>query len=441
MGEQADMEKTSPALQRALDSLDRLINWERRDRGGMDRTLAPVLDLLERLGNPQEAWDGVLVAGTKGKGSVASLIAAGVARAGLRVGLYASPHVERVTERVRIDGNEVGDDDLASALEEVLLARKAAVEAGSAGDASTWFDCMTAAAFVCFARAEVDWAVVEVGIGGRLDSTRAVEAPVAVVTNVDLEHTATLGSTRAAIAGEKGAVVSQGGVLVTGVPGLNAEGGPDEAWEVLEELCEERDAQLVSVSQGGAFEERNLAIAFATLTEMGRCGALDRDGAPLWRSHLDAEAVQAARLPAREECFQIGPVRVLLDGAHVASSVDDLLSRYERDPDWGAKPKLILALGIEKDAHAILKTLCGRVDRCMCTTLPEGRLYSDQDLAEVAHEVGHDPEAWDDPLEALEEAILDAETNGGWVLVTGSFYLAGALRPMLRSSTHQASSS
>ncbi|MCB9914085.1 MAG: bifunctional folylpolyglutamate synthase/dihydrofolate synthase [Planctomycetes bacterium] len=418
-------------MARALGRLDELVNWERRDRGGWDRTLEPVRDLLARLGDPQQAWSGVLVTGTKGKGSVASLVAAGLRRAGLSTGLYTSPHVERVTERVVVDGRQVADDDLATALEEVLEARAAAVTTGSPASASTWFDCMTAAAFLHFALAEVDWAVVEVGIGGRLDSTRAVEAPVAVVTNVDLEHTATLGTTRAAIAGEKGPVVSEGGVLVTGVPPRDAAGAPDEAYAVLERLCAERGARLVPVRQSGSFDERNLALAGTVLNELGRCGVVDQDGAPLWRSHLDAEAVRGARLPAREERFQVGEVQVLLDGAHVASSVDALLARCERTPELGPKPKLVLALGREKDARAILKALLGRVDRCLCTTLSEGRLYSDQELAELAHEVGHDPEAWDDPREALEEALLDAQANGGWVLVLGSFYLAGALRPTL----------
>lgn len=438
MGEESAAPQ-SPSLTRALGELDALVNWERRDRGGMDRTLAPILDLLEHLERPQDAWEGVLVAGTKGKGSVSSLIAAGLRRAGLEVGLYASPHVECINERVRLNGAQVGDDVLSSAIFEVLAARAAAVEADTPGAASTWFDCMTAAAFVCFRRAGVDWAVVEVGIGGRLDSTRAVEAPVAVVTNIDLEHTATLGTTRAAIAGEKGAVVSEGGVLVTGVPEFDASGGPDEAWEVLQALCAERGAELVTVEQRGSFDERNLALAATVLAELGQGGVTDSSGRPLWRSHLDGEAVEAARLPAREERFVVRGVQVILDGAHVASSVEALLSRAERDPELGPKPKVLIALGMEKDAAAILKTLSGRVDRCLCTTLSEGRLLSDQDLAEVAHEVGHDPEAWDDPREALEEVLLDAESGGGWVLVIGSFYLAGALRPLLRQLSEQSS--
>jgi len=416
------------SLDRALERLDGLINWERRDRsGGMDRSLEPVLDVLGRVGSPQEAWPAVLVAGTKGKGSVCALVAAGLRRAGLRVGLYASPHVERVTERVQVDGVEVARAELAGALEAVLGAREAALEAGTPAAEATWFDLMTAAAFLVFAQKGVDWTVVEVGIGGRLDSTRSVEAELSVVTNVDLEHTQTLGDTREAIAAEKGAVVGQGGVLVTGID-------PDEdaaVFSVLEGLSEAAGARLVAVPQRGDFGGRNRSLAEAVLNEMGRIGAVSAEGQPIWRSFLDAEAVAAARLPGREERFRIEGVPVVLDSGHVASSASVLLDHLERDPDLGNRPKLLIALGAEKDAHRLLKALAGRVDRCLCTAAPEGRLLDAGDLAQEAFDAGHDPEAWEDPVEALRELLADAREGGGWVLVFGSFYLAGHLRPVL----------
>lgn len=416
----------------ALERLDRLINWERRDRGGMDRSLDPVLDVLERVGDPQDAWPSVLVAGTKGKGSVCALVAAALERAGLRVGVYASPHVERVTERVRIEGHEVAREELARALEEVLEARGGAVLAESPGAKATWFDLMTAAAFLLFAQKEVDWAVVEVGIGGRLDSTRSVQAAVSVVTNVDLEHTATLGETRAEIAAEKGAVIAAGGVLVTGVSATD----DPEVWPVLEALAAEAGGRLLSVPQRGDHQTRNRALAEAVLNELGRLGAVSAAGEPLWRSFLDAEAVAAARLPGRAERFDVGGVKVVLDCGHVASSAELLLEELERDPELGKKPKLVIALGVEKDAFRLLKAFAGRVDRCLCTTASEGRLLDPRDLAEFAHRAGHDPEAWEDPLEALREVVSDAREAGGWVLVFGSFYLAGQLRPELVRSQH-----
>lgn len=420
------MPMASDRLDLALERLDRLINWERRARGGMDRDLNPVKDVLSRVGTPQEAFPAILVAGTKGKGSVSALIAAALQRAGLRVGVYASPHVERVTERVMIDGAEVPRDELGQALEEVLGAQEGAVGDGSPGKSATWFDLMTAAAFVVFAKKEVHWAVVEVGIGGRLDSTRSLEAPFSVVTNVALEHTAVLGDTRAAIAAEKGAVISQGGSLITGIQ-------PDdtEPWEVLEVLVSAAEGQLICAPQQGSIDQRNQSIAEVVLNVMGQNGVLSAQKEPIWRTHLDADAVRAARLPGRQERFRIGGVPVVLDCGHTLESAEMLLKELERDPELGRKPKLLVALGIEKDAVRLLKAFEGHVDRCLCTTAPEGRLLDCEDLAELAHQAGHDPEAWEDPTEALQDAIEDASHAGGWVLIFGSFYLAAVLRTLL----------
>ena len=415
-------------LDRALEGLDGLINWERRDRsGGIDRSLAPVLDILDRVGAPHKAFDSVLVAGTKGKGSVSALVASALRRGGLRVGLYTSPHVERVTERVRIDGAEVSRDALAAALEAVLKAQEGARVEGTQGAEATWFDQMTAAGFLLFAEAGVDWAVVEVGIGGRLDSTRSVEAPVSVVTNVALEHTAVLGKTREAIAGEKGAVISKGGTLVTGIDPHE----DPEVWAVLARLAEAAQGRLVAVPQRGDFDRRNQAIAEAVLNEMGRLGAVSSSGERIWRSLLDDEAVRMARLPGRKERFVVNGVPVVLDCGHTAESAALLLEELEADADLGRKPKLVIALGQEKDAKRLLKAFEGHVDRCLCTTAPEGRLFASEDLAELAYRAGHDPEAWDDPREALEDALQDAGEAGGWVLVFGSFYLAAVLRAPL----------
>ena len=181
-------------LEAALARLDALVDWERRDRdASMRRGIEPAADLLERLGSPQRGFRAVLVAGTKGKGTTSALVAAALVRAGIPTGLYTSPHVDRIHERIRVGGAEVEDEVLASALERVLDARTRAVEDGGPGVDSTWFDVVTASAFLVFAERGVAWAVVECGLGGRLDSTNVVAADVCVVTNVDLEHTAVLG--------------------------------------------------------------------------------------------------------------------------------------------------------------------------------------------------------------------------------------------------------
>src|SRR5277367_6789841 len=156
-------------LARAMTRLDALTDWERRPRNKMRVGLEPMRDLAARLGDPQKSFRSIHVAGTKGKGSVSALIDAALVRAGLRVGRYASPHVERITERVSLDGREIDAGSLARALNSALDAYEGARAAKTPAADATWFDLLTAAAFVIFAETRREWAVVEVGLGGRLD--------------------------------------------------------------------------------------------------------------------------------------------------------------------------------------------------------------------------------------------------------------------------------
>ena len=213
-------------LTQAQARLDALTDWERRPRNTMRVGLEPMQDLAWRLGDPQKSFRAIHVAGTKGKGSVSALIEAALAHAGLRVGRYASPHVERITERVSVQGRDVDEPTLARALDRALDGYEAARAAGTPAANATWFDLLTAAAFLIFREAAVEWAVVEVGLGGRLDSTNIVDGEIAVVTNIALEHTEILGHTRAAIAGEKVGILKPGAVLVTTL------GADDEAGRV-----------------------------------------------------------------------------------------------------------------------------------------------------------------------------------------------------------------
>ena len=156
-------------LIQAQARLDALTDWERRPRNTMRVGLEPMRDLAQRLGDPQKSFRSIHVAGTKGKGSVSALIEAALAHAGLRVGRYASPHVERITERVSVQGRDVDEPTLARALNQALDAYEAARKAGTPAVNATWFDLLTAAAFLIFREAAVEWAVIEVGLGGRLD--------------------------------------------------------------------------------------------------------------------------------------------------------------------------------------------------------------------------------------------------------------------------------
>ena len=419
----------TPRLAQALARLDALVDWEKRDRhAAMRQSLEPIAGLLARLGDPQRAFRAVHVTGTKGKGTTAALVEAGLRRAGIATGLYTSPHVERVNERVRVRGAEVADDVLAAALERTLDARAGAPQ-GSAPSESTWFDVLTAAAFLVFADARVEWAVVEVGLGGRLDSTNVVDGEVCVITNIDLEHTNVLGPTRRDIAREKAGILKPGATLVTGVRAGEGPGEDDPAL-VIERAAAALDVRVlrpVVPEPGTSAFERNRALAGLVLDELGRRGLAGASGGTLSAALLDAETADGARLPGRAERRRVGRTPVVLDAAHVASSVSLLLDELSREREFPSRPVVLLALGRDKDAAAILKALAGRVDRVLCTTVASGPLRDAETLAQAARMAGIAAETAPDPGRALARA-LDLTADEGWVLVLGSFYLAGAVR-------------
>ena len=392
------MERSYDPLTAVLARLDARIDWERRDRGALRPGLGPIEALVAALGLPERAYRTVHVAGTKGKGSVAALVAAALDG---RVGVYGSPHVSRVQERIRIDGQEV---------EDALLERALTGALDHATPAATWFDVMTAAAFVAFREAGVDWAVVEVGLGGRLDSTNVVAPAACAITSIDLEHTDVLGGTRAAIAGEKAGIMKPGVPCVTGV-----ERG-SEAGEVIAARARVLGCPLTWAPSGGTLGERNLALARALLDVLGASS-----------SRLDDPAVRAsATLPGRLERAWAGAVPVVLDGAHVPSSLTAVLEDLAGDPGLAGPCSAVLSVGRDKDARGLLKALAARVDRVHCTSVGE-RQWSPQDLQALAAAQGLDAVADDSPEGAVASAAVES-ASGGWVLVTGSLHLVGAVR-------------
>ncbi|AWN49887.1 bifunctional folylpolyglutamate synthase/dihydrofolate synthase [Methylobacterium terrae] len=390
--------------------------------------LAPMRDLLHRLGAPQARLKVVHVGGTKGKGSVCALVEAGLMRAGLRVGRYASPHVEAITERVCLQGRPVEDAVLAGALARALDAHEAARRDGTAGLEATWFDVLTAAGLAIFGEAGLDWAVVEVGLGGRLDSTNAVDGAVAVVTNVGLEHTEILGTTRAAIAAEKVGILKPGAALVTTLA------PDDEAGAVLAARAAALGCPVLrpTLPDAGSIAGENAALAGLVLDRLGAGGACGRDGARLGADLLDAETCAGARLPGRLERRVVptarGPVPAVLDGAHVPFNLAAVLRDLDRDPGLPGTCTALVALAGDKDAAGFFAVLARHAAAVVCTEMPERRGHGAAALRALAAAEGLEAEAVAIPDAALARAADLAARRGGWLLVTGSLHLVGALR-------------
>jgi dihydrofolate synthase / folylpolyglutamate synthase len=329
--------------------------------------------LLTELGEPQRAYRGIHVVGTNGKSTATRRAAAFLARQGLRVGAYTSPHVAGWGERIQVD---LEDSALEAALERV---RPSAERLGA-----TQFEVLTAAALAEFAAAEVDVAVVEAGLGGRLDATNVLDAEVVALTNVALDHTDVLGGTREAIAAEKLAVVSPGATVVLGEP----------EWEAL---ARAREAGRVVHAQ-----------------DVGRAAAEALVGVPL---DGDVEAAPPGRFDRiGEDVFA---------GAHNQAGVEWLLARLPRR-DY----VVVASILADKDADAMLRGLALAGRTLVATASQSARALPAAELANRARRYFDDVEAVDDPTAALARARELA--GDGAVLVTGSLYLLADLTVRLQ---------
>lgn len=419
-------------LAAAVARLDSLINWERMKRTAATRFhLEPARELCARLGDPQQSLRAVHIAGSKGKGSTAALISAGLRAAGLDEALYTSPHVVYLRERLRIRGVDVDAQALAQALEQALDARERALSAGTAAGEATWFDLVTAAGFLAAQQAGVTWIVAECGLGGRLDSTNVLDGELCVITNIELEHQAVLGATRALIAAEKAGILKRGASLICGVA------ADDEAGRAIDARARELGVDVLRPLEGhwerASISERNLALAGAALDRLGARGVAGSTGKKLHAGLLDAALVERARLPGRLEWFCVDDIPVVIDGGHVPASVRDALRDLAAHVGRSTPPVVILGLARDKDLAGILKAVSAVTDRVVCTSVGSDLHYTPFEIAQEAAQAGLVAETATTPRAALRLA-LNLARNGGWVVATGSLYLAGSLRPTLTNA-------
>ena len=421
-------------LRRALAELT---DYERETRAPYSRAtfdLARMERLCERLGNPERRYPVAHIAGTKGKGSTSALLAAMLRAGGKRVGLYTSPHLVHLGERIAVDGVAATPAELGAAFERLEPALAATV---AAGERVTFFDVTTALAFERFAAERVDVAVIEVGLGGRLDSTNVVRPAVTAITSIGLDHTDKLGDTLEAIALEKAGIVKHGVPLVSGV-----EDGP--AARAIALVAEHRGAPLLR--RGRSFAAQTTAVTEDGTDLSIRTPRRTYSGAHLRLigRHMAENAAVAATLAELLEVpeaavlrglaegsidarFQVvpGSPKVVVDGAHNPDAVERLVEAFE--DVYGPARRAVLAFGAMRDkdvarmvgkiariASAAVASPCGSARE-----LDPAAIRGMFDAAGVPAHAGATPEA------ALALA-RDLAGPDGIVLVTGSLYLAGA---------------
>ena len=407
--------------------------------------------LAADLGNPHRAIPSTHIAGTNGKGSTAAILESILRSAGLRTGLYTSPHLERINERIRLNGEPVSDEIFAAAWTRVHASIESLMASGKLTAHPTYFECVTAMAFLVFAEQRVDFTIYEVGLGGRLDSTNIVTPDVAIITTIDFDHENFLGHSIAEIAAEKAGIIKPGVTVVSSVT-------RPEARALIAQKCVEMRAQLREIdkecrleetpsSEGfhrasatskdspvelivapalpGRFQLRNAlaaAISARILSESGKFHIEDQD---------IERGIANVRWPGRLERLSENPA-IYLDGAHNPSGARELLEFWQRDLT-GRRIILIYGAMRDKAVDEIAGILFPHAHQVILTEPRQPRAISAALLLEItAHLASQRPAIIRDPLQAFDHAIETARDNDV-VVAAGSLYLVGDLRSHWRN--------
>lgn len=388
--------------------------------------------ILRAAGDPHRAYASILIAGTNGKGSVAATLSSIVRAAEVRSALYTSPHLERINERWRID-----EDDIDEALLDESIGELRTV-ADRTGIRPTYFEALTLVAFVAFRRAGVDLAVLEVGMGGRLDATNVVRPVLALITTVGLDHQEFLGRTIAGIAREKAGIIHRGSAALTTVR-------DESALRVIERRCRRFDVPLhradlevsfqkvndafkARTASGvyhlepqleGAHQMRNLALAIRAAESLPASWGITRDAIE--------RGVSSTRWPARAQELTIKGRPVLLDGAHNVEGMRALEALLDAREIDGID--LVFAAMADKDWRAMLDVILPRVVTLLVTRADEGRGEDPSGIA--AHAQSRGVSAKVVPLDGVVDAV--GRGSARHVVIAGSLYLAGAVLADLRT--------
>lgn len=446
------MDSPSPRFEEALAWLSSFTDYEQIQLNAPLRTtfdLGRLERLLARFDAPHRGRPVVHVTGTKGKSSVTLMVDAILRNHGLRTLRFLSPHVERLHERLAVDGTEVTDDAFADLVGE-LRPEVERLKDDAPEDLPSFFEAMTVLGFLWAARAEVDALALEVGLGGRLDATNVVDPTVAVVTSVGLDHVRILGDTIEQIATEKG------GILKPGRPAVLGMGPGGDGFTTLHDIAEARGCPVAYPGEGLSLHEVQTTTSPAAGPRLAFSGTAAEvpfpdlelaAGSPHQAMNalvairaclhvvpdLDPARVRAAlralRFPGRAEWFPKIPA--LVDGAHTKESVAALVS-VVKDLADGRPVHLLCGLTRDRDPARVFAPLLPHVASFVATDLPTPRTLAARDVHGALREQATSPGPEPDPEAALAR-VSDLAGGNGLVLVAGSLYLAGAVRPLLRS--------
>lgn len=389
--------------------------------------------LLERVGNPHRKLCCIHLAGTNGKGSTAAILSRIIREHGLKTGLYTSPHLVRFTERFRVNDQEVSTKRIMSVFEQI----RATLDESQL---PTFFEMVTAMAFLLFAEEETDVVVVETGMGGRLDATNVITPEVSVITSVASEHQEFLGQTLAAIAREKAGIIKEGVPVVTGALQPVVQG-------VLKTTCLDKDARLyryksdfrvrrntdgsfkynglnrkfspLSINLRGPHQVSNAALALAALELFEQRGLINLDEQKV------EGAIQDVRWPGRLEVLDRNPL-IVLDGAHNPQGAESLRDALKESFTYN-KLHLVLGIMADKDIRGILRRLLPMAETAIFTKPKYPRAANPEEIRKLARSYIQKHYVIPDPASAIQEARHLAGSDD-LICITGSLYFAGEVK-------------
>lgn len=417
------------------------MSLDKIDPSYIDLGLERMLQLMERLGNPHLDIKTVHIAGTNGKGSTAAFISSILSKAGYKTGLYTSPHLERFSERIKISGAEISDDAIDAISDEV----KAAGKSLTAGEA-TYFEFTTAVAFLYFARQGVDMAIIETGLGGRLDATNIISPLVSVITPIALDHMDYLGDTIDEVTAEKGGIIKKGAAVIIGSQ-------EDAALQVLQQIAKDNKGEVflfgrdfninnltahafdycglkrqikgIEISMYGDFQKENASLALACIER------LTIDG---YKVNNDSfmKGIKDAFWPGRFEIISHDP-EIILDGAHNPAAAMELTKSLKTRFN-GDRGVFVAGFMGDKEIETILAEFAPLASEIILTKPTGDRAFEPSTEAPQLKNSLKDSKVTviPDIKEAIDKGIMLAKEKS-FIIITGSLYVVGEARAILKS--------